>query len=187
MALRCDSRGMPTSDLTDADLLGAVCARDEGALRELYDRHAPWISARLARRCADPEAVADVLQDTFLAAWSGASRFRGEGEVAAWLWGIAIRRLVSRLRKRTDFAHGPALLEDDAADVSAEELVLMRLENVDVGGAFARISPELRVVLQLTVLDGLSTREAADLLGIPRGTVKTRLERARLRLREEMA
>ena len=122
-----------------------------------------------------------------MAAWNGAARYRGEGEVPAWLWGIAIRRLVSRLRKRTDFAHGPALLESDPADVSAEERVLMRLENVDVGGAFARISPELRVVLQLTVLDGLSTREAAALLGIPRGTVKTRLERARVRLREELA
>jgi RNA polymerase sigma-70 factor (ECF subfamily) len=178
---------MASSDLTDAELLAAVGAQDEGALRTLYARHAPWIAARLARRCADPEAVSDVLQDTFMAAWNGAARYRGEGEVPAWLWGIAIRRLVSRLRKRTDFAHGPALLESDTADVSAEERVLMRLENVDVGGAFARISPELRVVLQLTVLDGLSTREAAALLGIPRGTVKTRLERARVRLREELA
>jgi RNA polymerase sigma-70 factor (ECF subfamily) len=178
---------MASSDLTDAELLAAVSARDEGALRVLYERHAPWISARLARRCANQEAVADVLQDTFLAAWNGASRFRGEGEVPAWLWGIAIRRLVSRLRKRADFRPGPALLEADTADLSAEERVLMRLENVDVGGAFARISPELRVVLQLTVLDGLTTREASALLGIPRGTVKTRLERARVRLREELA
>ena len=60
-------------------------------------------------------------------------------------------------------------------------------ENVDVGTALARISPELRVVLQLTVIDGLSTREAAVLLDIPRGTVKSRLQRARATLREEMA
>ena len=65
--------------------------------------------------------------------------------------------------------------------------MLLRLENVDVGSAMARISPELRVVLQLTVLDGLSTREAAELLGIPRGTVKSRLQRARTTMREELA
>ena len=65
--------------------------------------------------------------------------------------------------------------------------MLLRLENVDVGTALARISPELRVVLQLTVIDGLNTREAAVLLGIPRGTVKSRLQRARATLREEMA
>ena len=105
----------------------------------------------------------------------GAARFRGDGEVPAWLWGIAIRRLISRLRKRAGFRLGPALVESDAQDISAEERVLLRLENVDVGSAMARISPELRVVLHLTVLDGLNTREAAQLLGIPRGTVKSRL------------
>jgi RNA polymerase sigma-70 factor (ECF subfamily) len=79
------------------------------------------------------------------------------------------------------------LLEVDSEDISAEEQVLRRLDYADVGGALARIAPELRVVLQLTVLDGLSTREAAVLLGIPRGTVKTRLQRARAKMREEMA
>ena len=178
---------MAACDLTDADLLPAMAGRDEGALRELYDRHALWISARLSRRCADSDAVSDVLQDTFIAAWDGAARFRGDGEVPAWLWGIAIRRLISRLRKRSAVRLGPALIESDDEDISAEERVLMRLENVDVGIAMARISPELRVVLQLTVLDGLTTREAAALLGIPRGTVKSRLQRARSTMREELA
>jgi RNA polymerase sigma-70 factor, ECF subfamily len=178
---------MAGCDVTDADLLSSMAGRDEGALRQLYARHAPWISARLARRCADRDAVADVLQDTFVAAWNGAGKFRGDGEVPAWLWGIAVRRLVSRLRKRADFQLGAALLDRDSEDISAEERVLLELEHADVGGALARISPELRVVLQLTVLDGLTTREAAVVLGIPRGTVKTRLERARLRMREEMA
>jgi RNA polymerase sigma-70 factor, ECF subfamily len=178
---------MATCDLTDADLLHAMAGRDEGALRELYDRHALWISARLAHRCADRDAVSDVLQDTFVTAWDGAARFRGDGEVAAWLWGIAIHRLISRLRKHSGSRLGPALLERDNQEISAEERVLLRLENVDVGGALARISPELRVVLQLTVLDGLSTREAAVLLGIPRGTVKSRLQRARVTMREELA
>jgi RNA polymerase sigma-70 factor (ECF subfamily) len=178
---------MAFRDCTDAGLLRSMAGRDEGALRELYVRHATWIHARLARRCADSDAVAEVLQDTFVAAWDGAARFRGDGEVGAWLWGIAIRRLISRLRRRRDVLLGPALLERDAWEVSAEEQVLLRLENVDVGTALARISPELRVVLQLTVIDGLSTREAALLLGIPRGTVKSRLQRARATMREELA
>jgi RNA polymerase sigma-70 factor (ECF subfamily) len=178
---------MGACDRTDADLLREIAGKDEGALRELYDRHATWIHARLARRCADPDAVAEVLQDTFIAAWDGAARFRGDGAVGAWLWGIAIRRLISRLRRRSDVRLGPALLERDEYEISAEEQVLLRLENVDVGTALGRISPELRVVLQLTVIDGLSTREASALLGIPRGTVKSRLQRARTSLREELA
>jgi RNA polymerase sigma-70 factor, ECF subfamily len=179
---------MGRDDSRDAELVRRMADRDEGALRELYERNAPWISARLSRRCADPDAVSDVIQDTFVAAWDGARHFRGDGVVPAWLWGIAIKRLISRLRKRADFRLGPALVEGaTTTDISAEERVLLRLEHVDVGGALERISPELRVVLQLTVLDGLTTREAAVLLGIPRGTVKSRLQRARATMREELA
>jgi RNA polymerase sigma-70 factor, ECF subfamily len=178
---------MAGCDSTDADLVKAMAEKGEDALSQLYDRHAGWITARLARRCSDRDAVADVLQDTFVAAWNGAGRFRGDGEVAAWLWAIAIRRLVSRMRKHSaGMLLGPALLDRMNSEVSAEESVLLMVEYADVGGAMSRISPELRVVLQATVLDGLTTREAARLLGIPQGTVKTRLVRARARLREEM-
>jgi RNA polymerase sigma-70 factor (ECF subfamily) len=179
---------MAGPDLSDADLIAGMVERDEGALRELYERHAGWMSARLRRRCADREAVDDVLQDTFVSAWNGARKFRGEGEVAAWLWGIAVHRLMSRLRTRSAPAVrlGPALLSHEAVDTSAEEDVLLAVQYSDVGTALARISPELRVVLQATVLDGLTTREAALLLGIPQGTVKTRLARARATMREEL-
>ncbi len=166
---------MAAADLSDVDLVAAMSERDEGALRMLYERHAGWISARLRRRCADREVVVDVLQDTFVSAWGAAARFRGDGDVAAWLWGIAIHRLISRVRTRSARAPrlGPALLPHDGADESAEEQVLVAIEYSDVGSALARISPELRVVLQATVLDGLTTREAAHLLGIPQGTVKS--------------
>ncbi len=179
---------MAVSSASDAELVSAMAGMDEGALQQLYERHAAWMAARLRRRCSDSEIVADVLQDTFVAAWRGARRFRGDGEVAAWLWGIAIHRLVSRLRRRAPAVSlGPALLDHDVVDISAEERVLLTIEYSDLGNALARISPELRVVLQVTVLDGLTTREAASLLGIPEGTVKTRLVRARASLREELA
>lgn len=180
---------MAGADVSDADLLAQVRERDEGALRVLYERHAGWISARLLRRCADRDVVSDVLQDTFVSAWNGAGTFRGEGAVAGWLWGIAVHRLISRVRTRS--AHparlGPALRANDYVDASAEEDVLLAVQYSDVGDALARISPELRVVLQATVLDGLTTREAARLLGIPQGTVKTRLARARASMRKELA
>jgi RNA polymerase sigma-70 factor (ECF subfamily) len=181
-----DVASEPDSGPSDRDLLARAASGDEGALRALYEEHAAWLHARLRRRCSDREVVADVLQDTFVAAWRGANRFRGDGDVAAWLWGIAVRRLVSRRRRRT-WAVGPALLDRDAVDVAAEEQVLLAVEYADLGSALAKVSPELRTVLQATVLDGLSTREAATLLGIPEGTVKTRLHRARVRLREELS
>ncbi len=129
-----------------------------------------------------------MLQDTFVAAWKGAARYTGKGEVAAWLWGIAIRRLVDALRVRPPHEWS---LEEYAADFgvleSAEDRVLLGVEHGNLAGALARLSPELRVVVQATVLDGLTTREAGRLLGLPSGTVKTRMMRARRELRKELA
>jgi RNA polymerase sigma-70 factor (ECF subfamily) len=71
--------------------------------------------------------------------------------------------------------------------VSAEDEVLVGVEHGDLGTALGRLSPELRAVVQATVLDGLTTKEAAALLGIPQGTVKTRAARARRELREALA
>lgn len=169
----------------DVDLLQAVAAGDAAALEVLYGRHAPWLSIRLARRCNDEGVVAEVLQDTFVAVWRGAGSYRGEAEVAGWLWGIAVRRLVSRLRRRG--ARVDAELEDLwGHETSVEEQVLSRVEYGDLGGALARLSPEMRAVVQATVLDGLTAREAAHLLGIPTNTVKTRLHRAKAQLRREL-
>src|SRR6201989_2228054 len=85
---------------SDETLLAAVAERDMGAFRTLYERHAGWLAIRLARRCNDRDLVADAIQDTFVAVWQKPRGFRGDGDIAAWLWGIAIRRLVSRLRTR---------------------------------------------------------------------------------------
>jgi len=121
--------------------------------------------------------------------WRDAGRFRGQGEVGAWIWGIAIRRLLDVQRGAAAQGRLAGLLVHrrvpDAA--SAEEQALATLEHRDVIRALNRLAPELQAVLQATVLDGLSTREAAVLLGIPAGTVKTRARRARARLRQELA
>ena len=99
---RPDTAPGATSEQDDSVLVARVVEADSGALKELYERHAPWLQARLMRRCNDREVVADVLQDTFVALWKDARRFRHDGEVGAWLWGIAFRRMVSRLRSRRD-------------------------------------------------------------------------------------
>lgn len=176
-------------DTDDATLLRAVADADEAALRILFDRHAPWLSARLRRRCNDDEVVADVLSDTFVAVWRGAGRFRADGDPAAWLWGIAVRRLVSRLRGRPL----PEPRTSDELDAcaeplaSAEDALLLQVEHGDIGTALGSLSPELRAAVRATVLDGLTTREAARLLGIPQGTLKGRLRRAKAELRTALA
>jgi RNA polymerase sigma-70 factor (ECF subfamily) len=174
-----------TAAASDEALLQAIAGGDRAALRVLYERHAPWLTLRLARRCADPDTVDDAVQDTFVAVWRSARRYDGRGAVGAWIWGIGVRRLIDAIRRRPrrEFASH----ERTADAPSAEEQVLLGVEHGDLGGALNRLSPELRAVVQATVLDGLTSREAGRLLGIPTGTVKTRMMRARTELREELA
>ncbi|WP_188194106.1 RNA polymerase sigma factor [Nonomuraea sp. SYSU D8015] len=175
-------------DRTDVELVAAVAEGSTAALRLLHRRHAPWLRARLSRRCADPDVVDDALQETFLAVWRSAGRFKGDNP-AGWLWTIAIRRLISALRGRGSRWIGGDVtdVEPIPASASAEDVVLLGVEHGDLGAALTRLSPELRAVIEATVLDGLTTKEAARLLGIPEGTVKTRAMRARARLREELS
>jgi RNA polymerase sigma factor (sigma-70 family) len=129
----------------DATLLLAVAERDMGAFRTLYEGHSGWLAIRLARRCNDRDLVADAVGDTFVAVWQKPRGFRGEGDIAAWLWGIAIRRLVSRLRARGGVA---AVAGHAGVAPAAEDQVLLSVEYGDIGQALARLSPEMRAVIQ---------------------------------------
>jgi RNA polymerase sigma-70 factor (ECF subfamily) len=168
---------------SDGELLEAVTDRDRDALRELYDRHAPWLRARLLRRCGNESVVEEVVQDVFVAVWTKPSSWHGSGAVAAWIWGIGIRRLMSALRPRRPLPLR-LLLAPDAP--SAEELVLLGIEHGPLAAAIDDLSPELRDVVRAIALDGLSSREAGRLLGVPAATVRTRMARARTQLQEAL-
>ncbi len=170
---------------SDRELIAQIALGDRGALHSLFTRHQPWLAARVRQRCADPAIVAEVVNDTFLKVWQQPARYKGDGEVAAWLWGIAIRTLLHRLRPRRSLVERLAHARPEHYP-SAEEAVLLRVEHSDVGQALQKLSPELLAVVQATVIDGLTTREAGELLGIPSGTVKSRMSRARLELREAL-
>jgi RNA polymerase sigma factor (sigma-70 family) len=181
-----------TSEQDDSVLLARVADSDSQALRELYDRHAAWLHARLMRRCNDPDVVLDVVQDTFVALWKDSRKFRGDGDVAAWLWGIGFRRMVSRLRGRKDVVllpdwEGPSFAPALGRSPAAEDEVLLGVEYGDLADAMRRLSPEFRAVVQTVVLDGLTTKEAGRLLGVRENTVKTRLHRAKAQLRGSLA
>lgn len=169
----------------DEQLIRRVALGERRAFEELYDSLAPMVLLRLRRR-ADGDVAAEVLQDTFVKVWRSAADFRGEGEVAAWVWSIASRCLIDRFRRETARPLPVPVgdLGEEGHLRGPEDAVLADLAMTT---ALAGLSPELRQVLQATVLDGLTMREAATLLGIPEGTVKTRARRARIHLREALA
>ncbi len=174
----------------DAALIARVARGDRSALEQLYRRHAIWLIQRLHSRCSDPDLVDLALQDTFVSVWKSAGTYRGEGDVGAWLWGIAARRLVDQLRKRRPVPVPPEAIVGEV--VSFEDAFLGGLSPTGglhgaLGPAVDRLDPDLRAVLILTAIDGLTTKEAATVLGIPQGTVKTRLQRARSTMQELLA
>jgi len=124
-----------------------------------------------------------------VAVWRSAASYRGQGDVGAWIWGISIRRLVSRLRaRRFDALPGDEVIAQESPAVqSAEDQLLVGVEYGDVGAALRALSPELRTAVQATVIDGLTTKEASGLLGLPQGTVKTRVRAAKSQLRGRLA
>ncbi len=172
----------------DAALMRGVARGDEESLAALYDRHAGWLTVRLTRRCAMPDVVDHAIQDTFLALWREAASYRGNGDVAAFIWGIGIRRLIDAIRRENGTARQlPWRAAEPPVVVSAEDQVLAGIEHGRLGQALAQLSPELRGAIEATVVDGLTCAEAAVLLGVAEGTIKSRCHRARLALRAALA
>jgi RNA polymerase sigma-70 factor, ECF subfamily len=176
------------SDLDEEHLVRLVAKGDRAAFEELYRRTSPWVAVRLRRRCADDQIVAEVMQETYLSVWRAAHAFVGAAEggtAVGWLWTIAARRLIDAFRRRAHHADPPAAIAEPPA-TAAEDEVLDEVVGDEVGDALRRLAPELRQVLQAMVLDGLTVRETAVLLGVPEGTVKTRARRARIAMREAL-
>jgi RNA polymerase sigma-70 factor, ECF subfamily len=174
----------------EEQLVRLVARGDQAAFDELYRRTSPWLAVRLRRRCGDDELVAEVLQETYLAVWRAAAAFAGAsvgGSAVGWMWAIAARRLVDAFRRRAREARVPPVPLLDELVPAAEEEVLQATVGDELGAALWRLAPELRQVLQAMVLDGLTVRETAVLLGVPEGTVKTRARRARIALREALS
>jgi RNA polymerase sigma-70 factor (ECF subfamily) len=170
--------------MDDDELIAAVAAGDDTALRELFARHAPWLAARL--RAVLPAAdVEDVLQETFLAVWRGVRGCRLEGSVGGWLWGIARRQAALWLRRR-----GPAelllpeLVAADGRDPGdPAEAALSAAEVADAVRALGPEGSPQREVWRLMYVEDKTVAEVAELMGVPEGTVKSRARRVRQLLR----
>ena len=171
----------------DDELVRAVAAGDRRALELLYRRHAPWLAGRLAARTSSRELAEEALQDTFLAAWRGARGYHGSGEVPAWLWGIARRRLAS-LARRQPKGGLPLDVAGERVDPAAgpEEATLGRDASARIRRAVAHLPDEQRAAITAVVYQGQTITQAALAAKVAEGTIKSRLHRARLHIRKEL-
>ncbi len=166
--------------MDDDELIAALAAGDDAALRELFTRHAPWLAARL-RAALPPPDVEDVLQETFLAVWKGARGYRPRGTPRAWMWVIARNQAALLLRRRgpatLPLSHTAPLDETPQPGLDPAEVALAR---ADIAAALSNPDGE---VLRLMYVEDRPVAEVAALLGVPAGTVKSRAHRARRLLR----
>jgi RNA polymerase sigma-70 factor, ECF subfamily len=176
-----------TATAADDHLVRAVAAGDRTALELLYRRHAPWLAGRLAARTSSRDLAEEALQDTFLAAWRSARAYHGSGEVPAWLWGIARRRLASLARRQP---RGNLSMEvaGERIDPAAgpEEAVLGRDASARIRLAVAHLPGEQRAAITAVVYQGQTITQAALAAKVAEGTIKSRLHRARLHIRKEL-
>jgi RNA polymerase sigma-70 factor (ECF subfamily) len=185
----------PPTSLTERDLIARARAGDQDAFAGLVRLHQRQIYLLAMRMLHDEEDASEATQEVFLAAWQGLRGFRGEAQLATWLYRIAYNHClkVAEARRR-DFqarselatasaqAARPAVtLSQMHAQTALRDLCdLVRLE-------IACLPPKYQAVLSLRHLQDLSYEEIAEVLRVPIGTVKTHLFRARAILKERLA
>jgi RNA polymerase sigma-70 factor (ECF subfamily) len=178
MAVKTELTGLP-----DAELAERCLARDEDAIRELTRRYNQRLY-RVARGIlrSDLEAE-DVVQDTYIRALAGLERFRGQSALGTWLVRIAINEALGRLRRKKpealDAPPAAPVVDPETLMATAESRVMLERAIDDLPDAF-------RSVFVARMVEGLSIEETADLFGLRPETVKTRVHRARVRLRANL-
>jgi RNA polymerase sigma-70 factor (ECF subfamily) len=174
------------AERSDADLLRAHAAGDDAAFEELVRRHRDRLWAVALRTARDREEAADALQDALISAYKAAGSFRGDSAVTTWLHRIVVNACLDRIRRRHSRAtvqlpeEGPHELAD-SRDRVAERDTRMVVEE-----ALGQLPAEQRAAIVLVDVEGWSVAETASILGVPEGTVKSRLFHARRALAEKL-
>lgn len=168
----------------DGDLLARVARSDADALGVIYDRYGAAVYSLAQGLLRDPQAAQEVTQDVFLAIWRDAGTYDVQrGSPRAWILALAHHKSVDALRRQR--RHADVELADtmtgDDPDVVSE--TLRRLEGEHVRRALVSLPLDQRTALVLAYYCGYTQREIADRLGVPLGTVKTRMRDGLLRLR----
>jgi RNA polymerase sigma-70 factor, ECF subfamily len=186
-----DPRGVPEVTPTDGDLLRRHVAGDQEAFGLLFMRHRDRLWAVALRTLADADEAADALQDAMISAFRRAADFRGESAVTTWLHRIVVNACLDRLRRK---AARPATSGIDERTLDALALGAARQDHaadtdtsLDVLAALRTLPDEQRAALVLIDMLGYSVADAAQVLGISPGTVKSRCARGRARLLPRLA
>jgi len=177
---------VPNGAFTELDLIARAQEGDRWAFGELVRSHWQGVVNVVYRMCGDAALAEDAAQDTFIQAWEHLPGYRPRSAFRNWLYRIATNRALDLLRKERPASDIEALALADP-QTGPEGHILSQEQAGRVRAAVLMLPPASRSVLVLREYEGLPYRDIADALGIPLGTVMSRLSYARQFLREHLA
>ena len=175
--------------MTDEEIVNAVREGNLDAYEELVKRHESRVAATVIGMLGNCPEADDVGQETFIRFFQNIKKFRGESSVGTYLTRIAINlslnELKRRKRRRNRFSEKSS---DQLTDVMDNQNTnLYNDEKETVQQAIQKLEPKFRSVVVLRLIEGYSTKEAAEILKVPVGTILSRLTRAQMKLREMLS
>jgi RNA polymerase sigma-70 factor (ECF subfamily) len=175
----------------DRELIRAACQGETAAFGKLVRRYQDRLCTALLHICGSLDDAEDVAQDAFVQAYLKLASFAGESAFYTWLYRIAINTAISRRRRRREENSVEATrerlgVEPQDGGEQAEERLLREERAVQVRRALARLSAEHRSILVLREIEGCDYEAIAQILDLPVGTVRSRLHRARLQLKDQL-
>ena len=175
----------PLTELTDEQVLARIARGDEAALAQAYDRFGRVAYGLAFRILRDAALAEDAVQDAFLAVWRTASSFDvRRGAASTWVMTLVHRRAVDVVRREDRRRAQPLDDAPQASTESTDETAAVREQRRAVQAALTQLSPDQRQALELAYYGGLSQSELAERLGVPLGTVKSRMFAALSKLRD---
>lgn len=180
------ARGTGFDTTSDTELLRAHAAGAPHAFAELIRRHNDHLWQTAARVCYTPEDAADSLQEALLSAHRNAGSFRAESGVRTWLHRIVVNACLDRIRRNR--AQRAVVLPPDVwPEISDHADHYGRIDvSIVLERALFQLPPDQRAAVVAVDVEGYSVADAAELLGVPVGTIKSRCARARQRLKTEL-
>jgi RNA polymerase sigma-70 factor (ECF subfamily) len=171
--------------LTDEVLLEKIRDGDEDAFRELIKKYEPRVASIVIRMLGNTPEAEDVGQDTFIRFYQSIDRFRGDSSIGTYLTRIAMNLSLNELKRRKRRKIFSLSTEDSQLDVMFYDHTGEQNETKDlVEKALKQLEPKFRAVVILRLLEGYSTAETSEILGLPTGTVLSRLARGQKKLKK---
>lgn len=173
-------------NLSESDLVGLIRGGDERAFSELVSRHREAVVRVIGSMLGNVPEADDIGQEVFVRFWRSVENYRHEAEVRTYLTRIAINLSINELNRRKrklSYLLPLALSQKESEQVNLESHEKAYSDSEIVAAALQRLDPVHRSVIVLRLVEGYSTKETADILGVPLGTVLSRLARAQEKLR----